>query len=414
MTVADRSIARFLVLDNSVENALKVKVLLGKMQYQSITLSHNPEEALGLIEAKRIQFVIASWELTPMAGTIFVQRVKSKEQHHHIPFVIYSTQIGKQELEFIKHMGIENVLNFPFEESEAMQLIKHVITEEEKLDPAEFRLREAKKLRIDKQYSQAHEVVKPILSTPTFRHRALTLDAQVYYEEEKYPEAEKALEAALADTKGFHPASLLLARTQSKLGKHKAAIELLQNVTLVAPYNVQALINLGVTFGEADQPEEAREAFDQARSTDPTNKAVDVEQGIFEFKQGNFKAAMKFLHEVEDVEQMARDFNNVAVGLVNKNQLDQAIQTYEAALNILKSQKLTAILSYNLGLAWRKKGEPAKAFASLASCLDLDPDYEKAYAALVRLVREMEEKKLPYDRALMIKLRDFYKAKKSS
>ena len=100
--------------------------------------------------------------------------------------------------------------------------------------------------------------------------------------------------------------------------------------------------------------------------------------------------------------------------MVAKKQFDKGINTYEAGLKIIRDKELLYLLQYNLGLALKKNKDYKQAFKVLSECFRSNPQYTKAYAALVHLVKDMDTEGFSYDRATMEELKDLNNSHKAA
>ena len=406
MSQSAQTISRFLVIDAEEENLTWFKVKLGMLQYSSITLCQTVDEAMAALENKSIQFIIARWELTPVSGTAFVQRVLAMEKYSFLPFIIFSDRITDDEEQFLNGLGVTNIMPFPCEDEHALDLIKVAVKLEENLNPAEVHIRNANNDRLEKQYVKAVNTLKPALVKGPYHCKAKTLLARIMMEEHKFEEAEAAIKDALEDEPENLDANHVLAKVYANTNRHSDAIKILTKSTEPPPYHVEALMTLGISYVEEDEHGKARESFSKARSVDPTNPKIDHEEGKLAFKEGDFDLAANLLSETQNTEDLIRSFNNIAIGMVAKKEFDKGINTYEAALKILREKGLVHLLQYNLGLALKKNQDYKEAFRVLAECFEHNPSYTKAYAALVHLVKEMEAAGYSYDRNKIEKLKD--------
>lgn len=401
-------IKRILIVDNNEENTGFLRMCLGKLQYQDITIATTGEEALSYLLPKRIQFIITSWEMAPMSGTAFVQRVLSQEKTNFLPFIIFSSKMSPEEIQFAKGLGLNNILSVPCSEDEVCAIIKEVIDREESMDPLEYKIREADSLRIEKHYPQAINALKPALIKGPLYTKAHTLLGEIYLSKGDYKQAEKTIENVLSEDSNYQNGIKIMAKVYSKTSRHEDAVKLLQKLTIDSPYNVAALTALGITYVEMDEKTKAKATFSKAKDIDPTNPSVNREVGKMAIEEKDFSSALKLLEETVDTAEIIGHFNNVAVGLVAKSNFDQAIETYEAAIKLMSDKKFHHILHYNLGLAFRKKGDFRKAFEILSDCYQNKPSYKKAYAALVHVVKDMESHEIKFDHQLMKELRSLY------
>jgi tetratricopeptide (TPR) repeat protein len=85
-----------------------------------------------------------------------------------------------------------------------------------------------------------------------------------------------------------------------------------------------------------------------------------------------------------DATQLAADIN-AAIALARDGKVDAAIASYEA---ILATAPGVPLVHYNLGAAYKKKGDAAKAEASMRKAVELDPGFVDGYVGLATLLAE--------------------------
>ena len=85
-----------------------------------------------------------------------------------------------------------------------------------------------------------------------------------------------------------------------------------------------------------------------------------------------------------DATKLAADIN-AAIALARDGKTDAAIASYEA---ILATAPGVPLVHYNLGAAYKKKGDPAKAEVSMRKALELDPGFVDGYVGLATLLAE--------------------------
>jgi tetratricopeptide (TPR) repeat protein len=406
-----REIKRFLVVDEDPENTTFFKVLLMEHQIPNVTTTNSPKEALDLLEAKRIQFVIVAREMNEMAGAVFIQKVHGMRQFKFLPCLIFSKQMSEHDIRLAKELGV-NVFAKPFNKQEIWDLISAMRKKEEEIDPTELKLRDVETLIAEKQYKVAMHTLKDNLGTGPSAARAHTLLGEVHYKLDELDKSEKSLDQALADKQNYTPAMQMIAKVYSKTERHEKAITMLVQMVDASPKNITTLLGLSSAYNEANQLDNAKATIKKVKELDPTNKAADEELGKIAFKEGNMGLAEQLLAETENAEELGRFFNNLAIGLVSQGKYDEGIRTYEASMNILRGKDSSKmhLLEYNLGLAYRKKGHLDKALEMLAKCYFQNPSFRKPYESIVRIIREMEKKKMPYDKSIVDRIQKLKQA----
>src|SRR5512143_292417 len=85
-----------------------------------------------------------------------------------------------------------------------------------------------------------------------------------------------------------------------------------------------------------------------------------------------------------DATKLAADIN-AAIALARDGKVDAAIASYEA---VLATAPGVPLVHYNLGAAYKKKGDLAKAEASMRKAVELDPGFLDGYVGLATLLAE--------------------------
>src|SRR5262249_2572326 len=150
-------------------------------------------------------------------------------------------------------------------------------------------------------------------------------------------------------------------------------------------------------YVDAERHDDAKKTFASVSTIDPDSPPLKDEQAKLAFKEGDLPLAAKLLAETQNGDAIARHFNNLAIALTHQQKFEKAIETYENAIKLLSDKAKLHALHYNLGLALAKKGDLARSFTQLAESYKGDPSFEKAYAALARVSKQMAEKGLAYD-----------------
>lgn len=389
---------RFLVVDDNEANLLFFEVLLGEMEASQIYTAEDGPSALRMVREHRIQFIITAWEMDPMPGTVFAQKVTSERATKYLPVLIYSKRMSEEEVQLTQELGLKNILGMPFDKEGARNLINDIMTTEENISPAERRLRKIDAYLEDNKPGEALKLFDDILSRkPEFKHRAKASLGEAWIQMGKLEKAEKALLEAIEANDDYPRARQLLAKVYSLRGNHDKAIESLRELSEKSPKNLSSLSTLGHAYIDADRHAEAKEVFGKIKDLDDESEEVNDGEAKIAFKEGDINLAAQLIQETKNGEELARFFNNMAISHVIKEEFDQGIETYENAIRVLGDKAKLHLLKYNLGLAYRKKDQLTEAFNLLVESFLLDRTFEKAYAALAKLVKELKSKGESYD-----------------
>jgi len=401
------AIERVLVVDENEANTLFFQVLLRELGVTGIHASTNPEQALEIVEELNIQFVIAAWEMSNVPGTVFVQRAKAQRRRRRMPFLIFSKRLSEADVKIAGELGLGNVLSMPFDRAKASALIKGILDTEASMTPLETKLRKMEDLLEEGKPTEFLRLIGVDVSKKgPHLARFKTLLAECWIMVGKLDKAEKAVAEAIEADPNFSKAYYARSKILSVQGKHEEAIGILKTMMDSSPKNFSTILNLGSAYTEANQHDKAKETLQAISDLDPGNTEVKDELGKIAIKDGDLSLAAQLLHETQSGDQLARYFNGMGIAHVAKGEFDIGIRTYENALKILSSKGKTHLLYYNLGLALRKKGDLTRSFEMLCRSYLADGKFEKGYASLVRLSKEMKDAGMCLDSRLVRQVKE--------
>jgi tetratricopeptide (TPR) repeat protein len=408
------AVQKILLVDEVEANALFFSVVLADLGFRDVLTAVSGDQALMIAKEHAVQFVVAAWEMTSMPGTLLMQKLRTGKRRH-IPYLIYSKRMSADDLKLTEELGIKNVLTLPLDKEKAKVAVKAVLDLEASLSPEELKIRKVEAIIAADRPTEALRLIDGRLTGkgPHFNRVHVAL-GQIWLMVSQLPKAEECLLKVLAEDPKSFEAQNLLAQVYSKQGKHDDAIKMLTAMSESSPKNLTTLLSLGSTYVEADRPAEAQAVFDKVGTLDPDSSELKDERGKLAFKEGNLPLAAQLLAQTQNGDSIARHFNNLAIALTHKQQFDKAIETYENAIKLLGSRAKLSALRYNLGLALAKKGALERSFLELVASYKGDPTFEKAYAALARVGKQMTEKGLAYDKTLVREVNQLRKATKDA
>lgn len=392
-------IQRFLVVDESDAVALMWTMLLKGLGYESVTHCRTGHEALVKAKETNTQFIITAWEMNALPGTIFIQKAQQELRKRYLPFLIYSTRISEEDIRLLKELGHENVLPSPINKDDARKMISAIIERENTLSNEEVKLRKIESYFYAGRTTEALNLFDAKLQKKGTQYflRAQLLLARIWNSAGQFKKAEASLQSVFAEDKDNFEAKSIMANTLTGLGRADEALAMLLEMSNSSPKNLQALLNLGSAYVDANQHDKARETFGKIDILDPDNKAVRDEQAKLAFKEGDIPLAARLIAETQNGDMLARHFNNVAIAMVHKQQFDKALEVYKNAIELLNDKARLHLLHYNMGLAWTKKGDQAQAIQSFLESYRAAPAFEKAYASMAKTAEAIKASGQPLD-----------------
>jgi type IV pilus biogenesis/stability protein PilW len=143
-----------------------------------------------------------------------------------------------------------------------------------------------------------------------------------------------------------------------------------------------ARMRLGVTYLDQRNLPMAMQELTKASELDPGNAEVEMVLGLVYQARGDMSKAEEHLRRAIDKKPDYADArNNLGIVLAGRKAWDEAIRQFEAAAaNVMYATPERAY--FNLGEAYRVKGDPANAEVAYRRALRANEQYAPAYIAL--------------------------------
>ena len=143
-----------------------------------------------------------------------------------------------------------------------------------------------------------------------------------------------------------------------------------------------ARMRMGVTYLDQRNLPMAMRELAKASELDPENAEVDMALGLVYQARGDLSKAEENLRRAIDKKPDYADArNNLGIVLAGRKAWDEAIREFEAAAaNVMYTTPERAY--FNLGEAYRVKGDPANAEGAYRRALRASEQYAPAYIAL--------------------------------
>jgi type IV pilus biogenesis/stability protein PilW len=143
-----------------------------------------------------------------------------------------------------------------------------------------------------------------------------------------------------------------------------------------------AHMQMGVSYLEQRNLPMAMRELTKASELDPGNAEIEMTLGLAYKERGDVKKSEEHLRNAIDRRPDYADArNNLGIVLAERKRWSEAIREFEAAAaNVMYTTPERAY--FNLGEAYRAKGDPANADAAYRRALRANPQYPPAYAGL--------------------------------
>lgn len=166
------------------------------------------------------------------------------------------------------------------------------------------------------------------------------------------------------------------------LGRHEEAIQSLEESLRISPGNPLAYFELGTTFYESDQPQNALVAYANAIRFQPVYAEAHFSRGTIYYELNRFARAIEELSIAIRSEiplaksELAFAHNNRGLAYSGLGDMDLAIKDFDQAIRL---EPGLAIAYNNRGFVSRDLGQLDRALEDLDQAIGLDPELTIAY-----------------------------------
>ena len=184
----------------------------------------------------------------------------------------------------------------------------------------------------------------------------------------------------------------LVSRIYMKQNKHDEALTVLENANILAPKNINRLLELGDICIQTNQGAKARKYYEEAYESAPENPETIEALGKLEVNEGNQNAALEIFKKTMSEEEVAGFLNNAGIREVRKQNYKEAMKLYELAVNSLKTNKYVSQLYFNMALAQRRLKNLEGCRDYLKKSLEHKSDFSKAEKQLKEVEKLLRKK----------------------
>ena len=356
--------------------------LLRALGFSNFQEAENGEAALEQMNGSNPGLIISDWNMPKMNGLSLLRAVRSRPDSPYVPFIFLTSKSEVEDVALASDGGASAYLVKPVT-IKALSEALHTVFEGGFEQDFELLKAEIQTLSLAKEQAKALDLLRRFeLLYPSQAQRIALEHVRVLMQFSDFSKAEEILCHILASNPLFARGWETMAKIQSWQGKWDQALGAVDKAVSISPNNTEYHILRGSINLHRENLHEARKNFMTALNIDRKNDQI---------KQDIWNAYV----DLDMVDEVQRDFgsyifssltcdtlNNMAVAYRRKGELARAIEIYRAAL--VKEPDNPKIL-FNAAVAYVNRKQYGKAKSLLAHALGNDPDFEKAKALLTQI-----------------------------
>jgi CheY-like chemotaxis protein len=356
--------------------------LLKALGFTHFLEAENGEDALEKIRNTTPGLIISDWNMPKMNGLNLLRAVRSRPESPYIPFIFLTSKSEVEDVALASDGGASAYLVKPVTIKALAEALNTVFNGGFEQDFELLKV-EIQNLCAAKEQAKALDLLRRFeLLYPSQAQRIRLAHVRVLMEFSDFPKAEAMLCDILASNPLFARGWEAMAKIQSWQGMWDQALAAVDKAVSISPNNTEYHILRGSINLHKEDLHEARKNFMTALNIDRKNDQI---------KQDIWNAYV----DLDMVDEVQRDFgsyifssltcdtlNNMAVAYRRKGELARAVEIYRAAL--AKEPDNPKIL-FNAAVAYVNRKQYARAKSLLAHALGNDPEFEKAKALLKQI-----------------------------
>ena len=388
-------IDRVVVVDSDESIHIMVKEIFSTCGITDIECFVSGLDALDYLKRKpNPGLVIQEWRIHKVPGPIFIQKAKARGAAA-APFIVLSSLLQKEDLPFIREMGVAALLEKPIDRENFLQRIAYIVQQERMPTDQAVMERKMRNLLAQGKFSDAQTIKERYFGDSRIPKGAKELmDAEFFFAMKDYKKAkEHAIEAVKHSGDSVFTLNLL-GKILVNLREFDLSLKCFEKAQTIAPQNVERICAIAEVQSEIGNSQAAQEAIDKAKAIDEDSDRVHEAEARVAIDVKDVARAKKIMGNLEAIERVVAAMNNSAVAMANCGMVGEGIDKYMVTLESVpdKRKDIKAIVLYNLSLAYVKNAVFLEARDTLDKCLQLrEPKiFHKASALRKKVEKALE------------------------
>ncbi len=380
--------------DSIVQN--EIKASLAEMGVENIQVFDDGQAAIEYIKTGNIpDLVIQEWRIPRLTGPLFLQKAQ-EEGARGSPFVLISSLVQKEDIPFVREMGVAHVMAKPLQRKDFIQGLIWTIQQDRQPTEQSTMERKMRQLLSERKLEEASSIKERfMIDTGISLGAKETIEAEfAYYQGDFETARDFGIEAIKHAGESIFILNLL-GKTLISLRDFQTALKCFQKAQSLAPMNLERLCQIAEIHSELGDNDKARELLEQVHDLDPDSQKVQESQAKVAINEGELNTAKKIMSQLRAIENVVSYMNNQAVAMARCGMIDEGLNQYSKTLEAIPEDKLDikGIVEYNMSLAFVRSQRLPEAKQHLTAAVSYPQSKINAKAQnLLRKVNQAIEK----------------------
>jgi tetratricopeptide (TPR) repeat protein len=374
---------QFLIVDPVGPNVEAMKLNLKKMGYRNFSVTPTAFDALNLIRAGKIEFILCRLNLGDVSGTDFMEELKNDLSIPRIPFMMFSEHMDEGDLALLTELGVDAHLTIPFVTKDLAG--KVMTTWSRYIDPSnpEFHYEIARRAFLSGKTQEAADGFFKIAMAQKLVSRAMVAHGRAIAKLGRVEDALVIANRVRKDFPKFVHGHQFAGELLVDAKKDFEALECFFTAISLSPknpYRYQAITEILLRMGRFPETEQVLKKAVEA-NIDLPFVAENMAQALI--KQDKMQEALPWYQKLVAIDNKNSGYhNNIAVCYKKLGNMEKALTHYQAAVDAAPKD---ARVRFNLALVYLDMDNKKSAINTLKETLGVDKNHEKAKYKLMEL-----------------------------
>lgn len=379
------------VIDNDPAVQSEAKGALTELGVESIQIFDDGEAALAYLRSNpNPDLVIQEWRIPRLTGPLFLQKAQ-EEGAKTTPFILLSSLIQKEDIPFVREMGVAHVITKVAQRKDLVAGIIWTIQQDRRPTEQSSMERKMRQLLADRKIEEANGIRERYTADPTIQIGSKELmEAEFAYALGDYERARDfGIEAIKHSGESIFILNLL-GKALISLRDFETALKCFQKAQSLAPMNLERLCQIAEIHSELGNNEKANEILEEVKELDPDSQKARESEAKVAINAGDTQSAKKMMGQLRAIENVVSYMNNQAIAMARCNLFQEGVEQYKKTLEAIPEERpdIKGIVEYNSALAYLRNGQLAEAKEHLTRAASYSQS--KVNAKAQTLLRKVE------------------------
>jgi len=343
-----------IILDNDTSVRTEIQAALQEMGVESI---HAFEDGISahehIKEHNNPDLILQEWRVPKLTGPLFLQRAQ-EEGAKATPVILVSSLVQKEDIPFVREMGVSHTLQKPFQRKELVQSIIWTIQQDRQPTEQGSMERKMRQLLVERQFDEAAKIKERYVTDATISIGSKELiEAEFAY---AFGDNERARDFGIEAIKHAGESIFilnLLGKALINLREFETALKCFQKAQTLAPLNLERLCQIAEIHSELGDTSKANEILEEAKDIDPDSQRVMEAEAKSAINNGETNVAKKIMGQLKAMENVVAYMNNRSVALARCGMISEGIEGYKKTIESIPDERpdIKSIVHYNIAFA---------------------------------------------------------------